>query len=154
MSLCMKIRKVYRKLMIIKIIFTIFIGFSGGLSVGAGYVAFLTVLGIIPRLTQLTKTMKMIQMYEWGVILGAVVGTLVMFQDIHLHISPYVLILFGLLGGSFVGMMTAALTEVLNVWPILAKRIGVDDKIVILLMALVFGKIFGSLFHWIYFVDH
>jgi stage V sporulation protein AB len=81
------------------------------------------------------------------------VGTLVMFQDIHLHISPYVLILFGLLGGSFVGMMTAALTEVLNVWPILAKRIGVDDKIVILLMALVFGKIFGSLFHWIYFVD-
>ena len=75
--------------MIIKIIFTIFIGFSGGLSVGAGYVAFLTVLGIIPRLTQLTKTMKMIQMYEWGVVLGAVVGTLVMFQDIHLHISPY-----------------------------------------------------------------
>ncbi len=88
MSLCMKIRKVYQKLMIIKI-FTIFIGFSGGLSVGAGYVAFLTVLGIIPRLTQLTKTMKMIQMYEWGVVLGAVVGTLVMFQDIHLHLSPY-----------------------------------------------------------------
>ena len=49
-------------------------------------------------------------------------------------------------------MMAAALTEVLNVWPILAKRIGVDDKIVILIMAIVFGKIFGSLFHWIYFV--
>ena len=96
----------------------------------------------------------MIQMYEWAVVLGAVVGTLVMFQDIHLHISPFVLILFGLLGGIFVGMMTAALTEVLNVWPILAKRIGVEDKIIILLMALVFGKIIGSLFHWIYFVDH
>ena len=138
--------------MTIKIIFTIFIGLAGGLAVGSGYVAFLTVLGIIPRLTQLTKTMKMIQMYEWAVVLGAVVGTLVMFQDIHLHISPYVLILFGLSGGSFVGMMTAALTEVLNVFPILAKRIGVDDKIVILLMAIVLGKIFGSLFHWIYFV--
>jgi stage V sporulation protein AB len=140
--------------MIIKIIFTIFIGFSGGLSVGAGYVAFLTVLGIIPRLTQLTKTMKKIQMYEWGVVLGAVVGTLAMFQDIHLHLSSFILIIFGLSGGIFVGMMTAALTEVLNVWPILAKRIGVDDKIVILLMALVLGKIIGSLFHWIYFVDH
>jgi len=154
MSLCMKIRKVYQKLMIIKTIFTIFIGFSGGLSVGAGYVAFLTVLGIIPRLTQLTKTMKKIQMYEWGVVLGAVVGTLAMFQDIHLHLSSFILIIFGLSGGIFVGMMTAALTEVLNVWPILAKRIGVDDKIVILLMALVLGKIIGSLFHWIYFVDH
>ena len=45
MSLCMKIRKVYRKLMIIKMHFYYFFGFSGGLSVGAGYVAFLTVLG-------------------------------------------------------------------------------------------------------------
>jgi stage V sporulation protein AB len=140
--------------MIIKLLFTVFIGFSGGLSVGAGYVAFLTVLGIIPRITQLTKTMKMIQMYEWGVVLGAVVGTLLMLQDIHLHLSPLVLIVFGLAGGIFVGMMTAALTEVLNVWPILAKRIGVEDKIIFLLMALVFGKIVGSLFHWIYFVDH
>src|SRR4051812_6027152 len=140
--------------MIIKLLFTVFIGFSGGLSVGAGYVAFLTVLGIIPRITQLTKTMKMIQMYEWGVVLGAVVGTLLMLQDIDLHLSPLVLIVFGLAGGIFVGMMTAALTEVLNVWPILAKRIGVDDKIIFLLMALVFGKIVGSLFHWIYFVDH
>lgn len=154
MSLCMKIRRVYQKLMIIKLLFTIFLGFSGGLSVGAGYVAFLTVLGIIPRLTQLTKTMKMIQLYEWAIVLGAIVGTIVILQDIHLHLSPFLLLIFGLLGGVFVGMMTAALTEVLNVWPILAKRIGVEDKITFLLMALVFGKIIGSLFHWIYFVDH
>ncbi|MCQ6273817.1 stage V sporulation protein AB [Bacillus sp. V3B] len=140
--------------MITKSLFTIFLGFAGGLSVGAGYVAFLTVLGIIPRLTQLTKTMKMIQLYEWAVVIGAVAGTLGILQEPHFHLTPLILIAFGLAGGIFVGMMTAALTEVLNVWPILAKRIGVDDKIVILLMALVFGKIFGSLFHWIYFVDH
>jgi stage V sporulation protein AB len=139
--------------MITKPIFTIFLGFAGGLSVGAGYVAFLTVLGIIPRLTQLTKTMKMIQLYEWAVVTGAVIGTLAILQEPHFHLTRLILIIFGLAGGIFVGMMTAALTEVLNVWPILAKRIGVDDKIVILLMALVFGKIFGSLFHWIYFVD-
>ena len=41
--------------MIIKSLFIIFIGLAGGLSVGAGYVAFLTVLGIIPRLTQLIE---------------------------------------------------------------------------------------------------
>ena len=45
--------------MVIKLAFVIFIGFAGGVSVGAGYVAFLAVLGIIPRLTQLTKTMKL-----------------------------------------------------------------------------------------------
>ena len=97
----------------------------------------------------------MIHMYEWGVVLGAVDGYAWLCFRISIFIYlPLLLIIFGLAGGIFVGMMAAALTEVLNVWPILAKRIGVDDKIVILLMALVFGKIIGSLFHWIYFVDH
>lgn len=54
----------------------------------------------------------------------------------------------------FVGMLAAALTEVLNVLPILAKRIGFSGKIIILLMAIVFGKIAGSLFHWLYFIHH
>jgi stage V sporulation protein AB len=49
-------------------------------------------------------------------------------------------------------MLAAALTEVLNVLPILAKRVRVNEKIVILLMAIVFGKVLGSLFHWVYYV--
>ncbi|GAA3322487.1 hypothetical protein GCM10020331_042560 [Ectobacillus funiculus] len=58
-----------------------------------------------------------------------------------------------MLCGVFVGMLSAALTEVLNVLPILAKRIGVDGKkIVVLLMALVLGKVLGSLFHWLYLI--
>ena len=72
----------------------------------------------------------------------------------HLHLPSFILIGFGLAGGTFVGMMAAGLTEVLNVWPIMAKRIGVEEKIVILMMALALGKIVGSLFQWIYFVDH
>ena len=43
-------------------------------------------------------------------------------------------------------MLAAALTEVLNVFPILAKRLGIQEKIIYLMMALVFGKIVGSLF--------
>lgn len=139
--------------MVIKLAFVIFIGFAGGVSVGAGYVAFLAVLGIIPRLTQLTKTMKLIHHYEWGIVVGSVMGTILLVWNPHFSIHPYVSIILGLTFGIFVGMMAAALTEVLNVWPILAKRIGVDGKIVILMMALVIGKIIGSLFHWIYFVD-
>lgn len=54
--------------------------------------------------------------------------------------------------GTFIGMLAAALTEVLNVLPILAKRVRVEEKIIVLLVALVLGKVIGSLFHWIYFV--
>lgn len=139
--------------MTISILFIIFIGCASGLAVGSGFVAFLTVLGVIPRLTQLTKTMHFISWYEWAVVLGALIGTLGSIRDPVFSFSPYVTIPLGLAGGIFVGMLAAALTEVLNVLPILAKRVRVDDKLEILLMAIVIGKIFGSLFHWIYFTD-
>ncbi len=127
-----------------------FVGLAGGLAVGSGFVAFLTVLGIIPRLTQLTKTMKMIQQYEWAVVLGAVAGCIFSLNPYHFTLSPLILIPIGLASGIFVGMLAAALTEVLNVIPILTKRVGVNEQILFLLMAVVFGKIIGSLFQWIY----
>ncbi|MDT9024729.1 stage V sporulation protein AB [Rossellomorea yichunensis] len=138
--------------MTISVLITVFIGFAGGLAVGSGFVAFLTVLGIIPRLTQLTKTMKMIHHYELAVITGALAGGFVSLNNYTLHFSPLVLMPIGLASGVFIGLLAAALTEVLNVFPILAKRIGIEGQIVILIMAIVFGKIVGSLFHWLYLV--
>lgn len=139
--------------MIINYLISIIIGVGGGLAVGGGLVAFLTVLGIIPRLTQLTKTKNYIRQYEWGVIIGALIGTWCSLREPLLHLPGFFLIIIGLFAGIFVGSLAAALTEVLNVFPILAKRVGVVEKITYLLMAIVFGKISGSLFHWLYFVD-
>jgi stage V sporulation protein AB len=140
--------------MIVNSLILIIIGLSGGLVVGSGFVAFLAVLGIIPRLTQLTKTYQFIHVYEWAIILGTVITGWISLRDTLLFQSELWLIPIGLFSGMFIGMLAAALTEVLNVFPILAKRIGLGDQIVILLMAIVFGKIIGSLFHWIYFVNH
>jgi len=140
--------------MIVNVILLIIIGLSGGLVVGSGYVAFLAVLGIIPRLTQLTKTYHFIQAYEMAIILGTVVVGWISLRNTVFSLSELWLIPIGLFSGVFIGMLAAALTEVLNVFPILAKRVGLGDKILILLMAIVLGKIVGSLFHWIYFVNH
>ncbi|RUQ26534.1 stage V sporulation protein AB [Peribacillus cavernae] len=139
--------------MTIKIIFTVFVGFAGGLAVGAGFVAFLTVLKVIPRLTQLTKTMKMIQHYEWAIVLGVITGAWLGLQNNILSLNKAFLVPIGLADGIFNGLLAAALTEVLNVFPLISKRIGIQEKIVYLIMAIVFGKIAGSLFQWIYFVD-
>ncbi|MDX8359749.1 MULTISPECIES: stage V sporulation protein AB [Bacillaceae] len=132
----------------------IFTGFAAGLAVGSGFVAFLTVLGVIPRLMQLSKTEKYVRVYEWGVILGAVMGGWISLHDNTFLLPIFFIILIGLLNGVFVGLLAAALTEVLNVLPILAKRVGVVDQIVVLLMAIALGKVVGSLFHWLYFVDY
>jgi len=123
-----------------------------GITVGAGYVAFLTVFGIIPRLTQLTKTVSKIHAYEWAAVFGAITGTLAFLQQPTFALPSFLLTVLGLADGIYVGMLAAALTEVLDVFPLLAKRIGIDDRLLILMMALVFGKIIGSLFHWIYFI--
>lgn len=139
-------------MMIIKILVVIFIGLSSGLAVGSGFVAFLSVLGIIPRLTQLSKTMNKIPSYEWAVVIGALAGVIGSLREPSLGISVYYLIPLGITGGVFIGMLAAALTEVLNVLPILAKRIGMEGEILPLLMAIVFGKIFGSIFQWVYFI--
>ena len=138
--------------MVLSALFAIFIGLSGGLAVGGGFVAFLTVLGVFPRLIQLTKTLRFVRLYEWGIVMGAVYSSWISLRDITFDIPAVFLAGVGLLGGMFVGMLAAALTEVLNVLPILAKRIGIEEKILVLLMAIVFGKIFGSLFQWVYFV--
>jgi stage V sporulation protein AB len=59
----------------------------------------------------------------------------------------------GLLSGVFVGLLAAALTEVVNVLPILAKRIGMEPRIFWLLLAMMLGKVVGSLFQWIVFIS-
>jgi stage V sporulation protein AB len=140
--------------MVIKVLLIAFIGFGGGIVVGSGLVALLTVLGIVPRLMQLSKTYRSIRSYEISIILGAVIGGWMNLRNATFDLPAFILAPIGLMAGIFVGMLAAALTEVLNVLPLLAKRVGFGGKIIIILMAIVFGKISGSLFHWMYYINH
>lgn len=132
----------------------VIIGFAGGIAVGSGFVAFITVLNIIPRLTQLVKGFKYLTLFQNGLIIGAVFFTWIDLRGINFDFPATVTLLIGAFSGIFIGMLAAALTEVLNVLPILAKRLNMTDAILFLLMAMVFGKILGSLFHLIIFVQN
>ena len=154
MSFFMKTKKTKRIIMPIESVLVMIIGLAGGLAVGGGLVAFLTVLGVVPRVTQLTKTQRLLSYYVWAIIVGTQLGAWASLYTISFNQSVLWLVPIGLFAGTFVGMLAAALTEVLNVLPILAKRIGVIDRIVLLLMAIALGKMCGSLFHWIFFVEN
>lgn len=131
-----------------------FIGFAGGFAVGGGLVAFLTVLDVIPRLIQLTKTAKQLKHYEFAVVLGSVFCIWTSLGDPRFSLSAIFLIIVGLASGTFIGLLAAGLTEILNVFPITMKRLHIDGKIKWLIWAIVFGKIFASLFQWLYFVHY
>lgn len=151
MSLHMKERIDIQILLLSKALIVIMIGLANGLAVGGGFVAFLTLLGVAPRLTQLTKTKKYVHYYIWALVVGAQCGAWASLHSFTFHFSGLWTIVIGLMAGMFIGMLAAALTEVLNVIPIVVKRIGLYDRIVYLLMALAIGKICGSLFQWLFF---
>lgn len=126
-----------------------FIGLAGGLAVGSGMVAFLVVLDIIPRLAQVSRSYDRIHWYEGAVVAGSLFWTFADFYNFRLSGTLLLPVLVGFLAGCFIGLLAAALTEVINVLPILAKRLGMSRYTLWLLMAMVFGKVFGSLFEWL-----
>lgn len=127
----------------------IFIGLAGGLVVGSGMVAFLIVLGVIPRLAQITASYHHIRRYENAVVAGSLLFTITDFFGWEYRLFPMVAAVFGLFAGAFIGMLAAALTEVINVLPILAKRIRLDSYMIWLLMAMICGKVVGSIVDWL-----
>src|SRR5699024_11754831 len=129
----------------------IIIGFSGGLALGSGFIAFLSVLGIIPRLTQLSKTKHLLTVYSACVVIGSIFGTFLSFTNIYWNLPLVILIIWGGFHGIFNGMLAAALTEILNVFQNLSKRVRIKQYLFCILMAIIFGKLFGSLFQWIIF---
>src|SRR5690625_4787163 len=83
----------------------IIVGLAGGLAVGAGFVAFITLLGIIPRLVQLSKSDKFIQVFSACVIAGSIFGTFLSFSNINWNHSIIFLMIWGGLHGIFNGML-------------------------------------------------
>ncbi|WP_325176786.1 stage V sporulation protein AB [Paenibacillus alkalitolerans] len=131
-----------------------FLGLASGLAVGSGLVAFLVVLDVIPRLAQITGSTGRGPSLELAVVLGALYWTCADLFDWNLGFPMWLLGFAGIFTGAFIGTVAAALTEVLNVFPILARRLRMDGYISRLLAAMVLGKVLGSLFEWLAFRTH
>jgi len=133
-------------------ILEIIIGFSSGVIIGGAFIALLTVLGIVARLIQLSKSWQMIRIYSAALLFGTLFGTFISFTYIAWDRSVVILALWGTMQGIFNGMLAAALIEVLQVFPVLAKRIRMERYVWVFLTAIILGKIFGSLYQWLFLV--
>ena len=129
----------------------IIVGFSSGLAVGGGFVALITLLKILPRLTQITKTVSFIHFYISSIIVGALFAGYLSFSPNAWDHSLFGSMIWGVFHGVFNGMLIAALAEVLNVFPVFLRRLNLKIWVKWFVMAFVFGKITGSLFQWLFF---
>jgi stage V sporulation protein AB len=127
------------------------IGLAGGIAVGSAFVALLTVLDLVPRLVQLARANRRSGVFESAIVAGVLYWTCADLFGFGLRLPAALLVIPAVFQGVFVGMLAAALTEVLNVIPILAKRLKLDPYLFALLMAMVLGKVAGSLLDWLVF---
>ncbi|PKM95527.1 MAG: stage V sporulation protein AB [Firmicutes bacterium HGW-Firmicutes-1] len=134
---------------ILKIIVLVMIGFGSGVVISGGIFAFIAILGVIPRMAQKTKTEKSMSIYEDCILYGGIFGGITLITPIQFGLGPIGLMLIGLFTGVFVGSVAVSIAEVLDVVPILTRRIYLKKGLVFLMLCLAIGKMTGSLLYYL-----
>ena len=132
-------------------LFLIFYGLCAGSLIAASFLAFLSMLGVIPRLAGLTKSMKYARMYENFVALGGIAGTLIFIYRWPIRMGYPLLIIYGLFGGIFVGCMIAALAETIKSLPIFSRRLKLRSGIPYVIYGIALGKMLGCYLYFFVF---
>jgi len=125
------------------------LGFSTGMLAAGAVFAFITVLGVVPRLAEKTKTIGHIKVYESAIVVGGIFGTLAGIFSFRLPIGTPAVVILSLASGVFLGCLAMALAEVLNVIPILMRRGRIEKGIFFFVMAIAIGKLVGSLLYFL-----
>lgn len=121
------------------------VGFCGGAVVSTALAAFIIELGIIPRYAGITHTAKHILLYEDCLMLGAVIGNLVSIYKISMPLGRLGLGIVGLGFGMFLGSWIIALGEVVQVFAVMARRIGLKKGTGFVILSIAIGKTIGCL---------
>lgn len=133
----------------IKQIFLCVLALSGGALVGTAAAAFITLLDIVPRLAQVTNTSDKIGIYEITITISAALISFLTLVGWGAGIkSKIFLVVVGFTLGAFIGLLASALAEVLNVMPVLFRRVRVQRYVIAVLVAIALGKVVGSFFSW------
>ncbi|MCD8104324.1 MAG: stage V sporulation protein AB [Lachnospiraceae bacterium] len=129
-------------------ILVVITGFSGGFLVAGGVVSVMVGLGIITRFIGISHTARQILWYEDAILLGAVAGNVATVFDFRLALGAWFLAIGGAFIGIFVGGWVMALAEVLDIFPVYSRRLGIKRGARWFVAALAVGKIAGSLLYF------
>lgn len=121
------------------------IGLCGGFIVASGLAALIIGLGIIPRYAGITHTADRILLYEDCTMLGTFFGNLFLLYRWQVSFGIIGLAIVGIFFGLFLGSWIVALGEVVNIFAIMSRRVGLTKGIGFVIIAMGLGKIVGSL---------
>lgn len=125
------------------------VGLCMGMTIASGVVAFIISLGIVPRFAGITRSATRVRLYEDCSMVGAVLGNLLFLYWEALPLGNAGLAVYGSFSGIFLGSWVVALGEVVNIYAILVRRIGLVKGIGLVILSMALGKVAGSL--WFFF---
>lgn len=124
-------------------------GLICGMAVAGGTFALIVGISVVPRVVFMSKTAKEVIFYENAIMLGGILGNMItVFADIQIPFGSPVLILFGLGCGIQVGCLVMALAEIMNVFPIMFRRISLKMGMSYVITAMAAGKVIGGLWYF------
>lgn len=123
---------------------------GAGFAVAGGFIAFISLIGIVTRLAGITKTANVIPTYENSMAMGLIVFNILSLYHPNLRWVPQMAALlivnFGsFLTGIFAGCLAGALAEVVNIIPIFSRRVKLRKGFPYMVKAAAVGKCIGCL---------
>ena len=125
-------------------------GLCGGAVVAAALAAFITGLGMIPRYAGITHTGNHLLLYEDCLVFGALAGNIISIYDLEIYCGRIGVGIIGLFFGIFLGSWIIALGEVVNVFAVVMRRLGIKKGVGLIVLSIAAGKTIGAL--WQFFM--
>ena len=130
------------------------LGFSGiaaGAAVAAGTFAFISIIGVVPRMNAKSNCAECTVLFENMIVLGGIFGNISsVFYHMPIHAGRWILYVYGLSAGIFVGCTAMALAEILNTFPILFRRFQIKQGLSWIVLFLALGKCAGSFYYFFF----
>lgn len=124
------------------------IGLSSGILVAGGLFGFIVSLGVISDFADRTHTGSKVRLYERALAIGGSLGNIIYIYHIPIPTGTWLLAIFGIFAGIFVGGWAMALAETLNVFPIFMRRAKLVGCIPYIILSIAIGKGIGSLIYF------
>ena len=125
-------------------------GLCSGLAVAGGLFALIIALGVVADFADRTHTARYILWYEDAVAAGGILGNLMSVYAISLPLGRLGAGVFGIFAAVFVGAWAMALTEIINIIPIFARRLDLRRGLELLVLSMALGRTIGSLLFYYY----
>lgn len=128
----------------------ILIGWGAGTVLAGGVVAFISIIGIVPLMAYRTKTKHHAALFENVIAVGSIIGSIISIWTVNIRLPIIIVIILSFAFGNFAGVLIIALAEVLDVMPILDRRIKIRKGVALLIYSFAAGKLVGALYYYLY----